>query len=386
VLTDQLQDIVDGLSRLAAASATLEDRDFTLVAFASQSGGLDEVRQRSILQRRSTPQVREWFERFGIAHSDKPVRTPADEAAGVLARVCLPARWNGVTYGYVWLLDEDRRLDDALLNAAMHQASRAGALLAQQARARERTADRLENLLSPERAVAEAAAEEIAELGLLDRDRPVVAVVLETLRAQDWQAVPLNLWRLPRAVLAASGPDFVSLLIPVDAESADDVAEQAHALYTERLAPDGRDHILVGIGAPRDDLADARASLREARLAVRVGRAVPAFRPIARWDRLGIYRLLACGPQRELRDAVADPAVQRLLDDPDPALLATARTYLDLAGSAQATAAALAVHRQTLYHRLRRIEQVTGLDLGDGQDRLRLHLGVTLAPLVMGRG
>jgi hypothetical protein len=386
VLTNQLQDIVDGLSRLAAASATLEDRDFNLVAFASQSGGLDQVRQHSILQRRSTPQVREWFEAFGIAHSDKPVRTPADEAAGVLARVCLPARWNGVTYGYVWLLDEDRRLDDAVLNAAMHQASRAGALLAQQARVRERTADRLENLLSPERAVAEAAAEEIAELGLVDRDRPVVAVVLETLRPQDWQAVPLNLWRLPRAVLAAAGPEFVSLLVPLDSESADDVAEQARALYAERLAPGGRDHVLVGVGAPRDDLADARASLREARLAVRVGRAVPAFRPIARWDRLGIYRLLACGPQRELRDAVADPAVQRLLDDPDPSLLATARAYLDHAGSAQATAAALAVHRQTLYHRLRRIEQITGLDLGDGQDRLRLHLGVTLAPLVVGRG
>lgn len=386
MLTNQLQDIVDDLSRLAAASATLEDRDFDLVAFASQSGGLDEVRQRSILQRRSTPQVREWFERFGIAHSDKPVRTPADAAAGVLARVCLPARWNGVTYGYVWLLDEDRRLDDALLNAAMHQASRAGALLAQQARVRERTADRLESLLSPERAVAEAAAEEIAELGLVERDRPVVAVVLETVRSQDWQAVPLNLWRLPRAVLAAAGPEFVSLLIPLDSESALDVAEQARALYTERLAPDERAGILVGIGAPRDDLADARASLREARLAVRVSRAVPAFRPIAQWERLGIYRLLACGPQRELRDAVADPAVLRLLDDPDPSLLLTARTYLDHAGSAQATAAALAVHRQTLYHRLRRIEQVTGLDLGDGQDRLRLHVGVTLAPLVTGRG
>lgn len=389
MLTPQLQDVVDGVSRLAAAPATLEDRDFTLVAFASQSGDLDEVRQHSILQRRSTPQVREWFEGFGIAHSDKPVRTPADAAAGVKARVCLPARWNGVTYGYLWLLDEHHRLDDALLNAAMHQASRAGALLAQQARVRERTADRLESLLSPEHAVAEAAAEEIAELGLVDRDRPVVVVVLETRREQDWQAVPLNLWRLPRSVLASAGPEFVSLLVPLDRDPAPDVADiaaQARTLYTERLAPEERDRILAGIGAPRDDLADARASLREARLAVRVARAVPAFQPVARWEELGIYRLLACGPQRELRDAVADPAVRRLLDDPDPALLATARCYLDHAGSAQATAAALAVHRQTLYHRLRRIEQVTGLDLGDGQDRLRLHLGVTLAPLVGGRG
>jgi hypothetical protein len=431
MLDHQLQDIVDDVSRRAAASATLEDRDFHLVAHASQTGGLDRVRQRSILERRSVPEIREWFEQFGIARADRPVRTPADEANGVLSRVCLPARWNGVTYGYLWLLDEDRRLDDALLGDAMHGASRAGALLARQALARERAADRLQSLLSPEPAVAEAAAEEIAELGLIERDRPIVVLVLETLRERDWQAVPLNLWQLPRSVLAAADTDHISLLVPVDRtpeprigdgrdgrvgrngrdgrdgrdgerpnpadrtgtappspagrpdiRAALDIAQRARDLYADRLDPADRTGVVVGIGAVRDDLAQARASRREARLAVRVARAVPDFRPLARWDELGIFRLLACGPQRELRDAVVDPAIQRLLDDPDGTLLTTARRYLDRAGSAQATAAALNIHRQTLYHRLRRIEQITGLDLADGQDRLRLHLGLSLAPLV----
>jgi hypothetical protein len=379
--TDQLQDLVDLVSQLAAASATLEDRDFNLVAFASQSGGLDTIRQRSILQRRSTPEVRAWFEEFGIARSDRPVRTPADPETGILPRVCLPARWNGVTYGYIWLLDVEGRLDDALLAGAMHEASRAGALLAQQARVRERMEERLHNLLSPERAVAEEAAEEISGLGLVDRDRRVAVVVLESVRTQDWQSVPLNLWRLPRSVLAAAETDHISLLVP-EPHSVADIAERALELYREHLASGARDDVLVGIGAPRDDLAEARASWREARLAVRVGRAVPAFRPAATWADLGIYRLLACGPQRELRDAVVDPAVRRLLDEPE--LLATAQTYLDHAGSAQHTAAALSIHRQTLYHRLEKIERLTGLDLSDGRDRLRLHLGVSLAPLVGG--
>ncbi|NUR30547.1 MAG: helix-turn-helix domain-containing protein [Catenulispora sp.] len=373
--TDQFQDLVDGISRLAAASATLEDRDFNLVAFASQSGGLDVIRERSILQRRSSPEVRAWFEGFGIARSDRPVRTPADPEHGVLPRVCLPARWNGVTYGYVWLLEADGPLDDELLNAAMHEASRAGALLAQQSRVRERMAGRLQSLLSPERAVAEEAAEEIAALGLAERDRRVAVAVLETVHGEDWQSVPLNLWRLPRSVLAAAETDHISLLVP-EPHSVADIAERALELYRERHAAD----VLVGIGAPREDLADARASWREARLAVRVGRAVPAFRPAAAWAELGIYRLLACGPQRELRDAVVDPAVRRLLGEPD--LLLTAQTYLDHAGSAQQTAAALSIHRQTLYHRLEKIQRLTGLDLSDGRDRLRLHLGVSLAPLV----
>jgi len=46
------------------------------------------------------------------------------------------------------------------------------------------------------------------------------------------------------------------------------------------------------------------------------------------------------------------------------------------------TAAALAIHRQTLYYRLGRIEQLTGLDLGDGGDRLTLHLALRLVGLV----
>ncbi|NUR59693.1 MAG: helix-turn-helix domain-containing protein [Catenulispora sp.] len=373
--TDHFQDLVDAVSRLADASATLEDRDFNLVAFASQSGGLDVIRERSILQRRSSPEVRAWFEGFGIARSDRPVRTPADPEHGVLPRVCLPARWNGVTYGYVWLLEAGAPLDDELLNGAMHEAARAGALLAQQARVRERMEERLQNLLSPERTVAEEAAEEIAALGLVERDRPVAVMVLEAVSAEDWQSVPLNLWRLPRSVLAAAETDHISLLVP-EPHSVADIGNRALELYRERHMAD----VIVGIGSPREDLAEARASWREARLAARVGRAVPAFRPSAAWADLGIYRLLACGPQRELRDAVVDPAVRRLIEEPD--LLLTVQTYLDHAGSAQQTAAALSIHRQTLYHRLEKVERLTGLDLSDGRDRLRLHLGVSLAPLV----
>ena len=204
-------------------------------------------------------------------------------------------------------------------------------------------------------------------------------MVLETLRAADWQSVPLNMWRLPRSVLAAAETDHISLLVP-EPHSVADIAKHALEVYTERLGSDARDGVVAGIGSPRDDLAAAYASWREARLAVHVSRTVPAFRPTAAWADLGIYRLLACGPRRVLRDVVVDPAVRRLLDAPD--LLLTAHAYLDHAGSAQRTAAALNIHRQTLYHRLAKIERITGLDLADGRDRLRLHLGISLAPLV----
>jgi hypothetical protein len=371
-----LQDIVDELSRMLATPVVLEDRDFNLVVFAAHADDVDPVRQRTILARRSLPQVQGWFEAFGIGSSARPVRTPANPARGVVARVCLPARWNGVTYGYLWALDEHHRLDDAVLERAMRHADRAGTVMAQRARTRQSLDGQVRDLLTGDRDAAEAAAEEIDGLGALGRDVPVCAVVLDLDAAVD--PPPLNLWRLPRAVVAVAGSDVV-LLVPA-ALDVSVVARDARLLYTERLDPAVHDAVVAGVGGVVPDLTGVSGSAREARIAARVAHVVPRLRPVAAWAQLGVHRLLACGPRRALREGAIDPAALPLLDRPE--LAATAATYLDCAGNAARAAAELGIHRQTLYYRLGRIGELTGLDLGDGQDRLRLHLALTLAPHV----
>ena len=77
-MQEDLQESVDEIARLLGAPATLEDRSFQLLAYAEQSGDLDEVRRQSILRRRATPEVRAYFEGYGIASAPGPVRIPAD--------------------------------------------------------------------------------------------------------------------------------------------------------------------------------------------------------------------------------------------------------------------------------------------------------------------
>lgn len=109
--------------------------------------------------------------------------------------------------------------------------------------------------------------------------------------------------------------------------------------------------------------------------AARAAHAQPRFGRIAQWSALGPYRLLTALPPGP------DPVVAPLLDAAHGELARTAEVFLDCAGQAGRAAAALVIHRQTLYYRLSRIEALTGLDLDNGEDRLLLHMSLKAARL-----
>ncbi|GAA2497649.1 helix-turn-helix domain-containing protein [Streptomyces thermolineatus] len=395
------QDLVEEAAALLGAPATLEDRDFTLLAFGAHEGEPDPVRARSILSRRSTAEVRAWFEQFGIGRATGPVRTPPDPRTGVLGRLCLPARHGGVTYGYLWLLDqgpsESSRWDQELLRRGMEIAARAGALMAEEAHAGSELGRELGRLTcGGEQERAEAAEALGAALGVFG-DVPYAVAVVRTdgPDAGAWAAnAPVGVRSLPGRVAVRTAPGSVELLVPLrsaDTAPAAAAARKVAELFRDRsrgtagapgragppareAAPDARTGAgtgpPAGVSTAHTDPGSAREALRQARAAAGACAADPALGPVARWEDIGPFRLLSALPA----DAAHDPAVAPLLAPAHAALARTAEVYLDLAGHAQHAAAALSIHRQTLYYRLSRVEQLTGLDLARGEDRLLLHM------------
>jgi DNA-binding PucR family transcriptional regulator len=53
--------------------------------------------------------------------------------------------------------------------------------------------------------------------------------------------------------------------------------------------------------------------------------------------------------------------------------------YLGTGGDARRTAEELYLHRSTLYYRLEKLTEAVGGDLGDGEIRFELMLGIRLA-------
>jgi sugar diacid utilization regulator len=383
VATDELQEIADEAARLLGAPITIEDRDFNLIAHVAQPQDIDEVREQSVLMRRSSPQVRRWFEQFGIATSSVALRTPADLALGARSRLCIPARWRGVTYGYIWVLDENRSPDDALVSRASGLAEHAAAFLAQAQRRREVEADLLTGLLSAELEVSAQAATSIVERGLLERGRPVVVLVVGSWQPGAPPSGPITLRHRQAPVLSApDGPNTV-LIVPVDRNGATvtGTASRAVELCAQAVGPAWADQVVAGVGDEVSDLRAARRSWQQARLAGRVAATVAGFSAVTPWSELGVYRLLAVDSHLDLADLLGDPGVTRLLEGPVE-LRETVRVYLEQAGNVAGTAHELTIHRQTLYYRLAKAQELTGIDLRTGPGRIRLQLALMLTPLL----
>ncbi|WP_055717732.1 PucR family transcriptional regulator [Streptomyces torulosus] len=380
------QELVDEISALLGAPATLENRDFELIAFgAYDSEGdldpsvLDPVRTRSILTRRSTAAVREWFEGFGITRATAPVRIPPTPEAGVLrGRVCLPVRHRGVVLGYVWLLDGDPGPTDAQLSAAMAVASRIGALLADEAQAGADLTRELRAVLTAgpgwERDMA--VAELRAALGPRgDGVHTVVCVApwpsADPDDAPSFRTVP-GATALCTVPWGAAGQSL-ALLVRLRSTDVPAPALTAAGRLLERAGA----RAAAGVAGARTGLGELGTAWREASAAARAALAEPRLGPVAEWRSIGPYRLLTSLPS----DTPQDPAVRALLSPAHHELARTAETFLDCAGQAGRTAAELGIHRQTLYYRLSRVEQLTGLDLDDGEDRLLLHMALKGARL-----
>ncbi|MER5210676.1 helix-turn-helix domain-containing protein [Streptomyces sp. NPDC002838] len=425
------QDLVDEISELLGAPATLENRDFELIAFGAydsegelDASALDPVRTRSILTRRSTAAVRKWFEGFGITRATGPVRIPPTPEAGVYrGRICLPVRHRGVVLGYVWLLDYAPGPTERQLAGAMEVTSRIGALLADEAQhgadltrelravltadpgwQRDMAVAELRTALGP-RADTLHTVVCVAPWPSADPDdAPSVRTVpgatalctvpwgasghclalLMRLRSADVltpaaSAAGRLLERVGVGGKGASartggGPGGVGRRGPATSAGTSDgpAGGDTRGPATESAATRGGDvgRSAAGIAAARTGLAELGAAWLEASAAARAALAEPHLGPIADWASIGPYRLLTALPP----EATHDPAVRTLLSPTHRELARTAEVYLDCAGQAGRTAAELGIHRQTLYYRLSRVEQLTGLDLDDGEDRLLLHM------------
>ena len=320
-----VQELADALAERLGAPVAIEDRRYRMLAYSAHAEAPDRVRLASILTREAPADLAAWLDANGLPDAEAPVRLAPPPQLGMGPRVAVPIPGR---LGYVWLVDDGRVGEEALAAAPRPRLPRRP----RSARGARRSA---------------RSARSSARCWRGDHERRPAAARARPARAGARRRRPR-----PRA------------------------PPPRHRRARPRCSP-ARTRSSTRSGSPsaparpRERLEEAPAALREAELAASLrGRG-----RVVRWEALGALQLLA-----PLAGAPGARARSRGCSR-TRSCVATLEAYLDRAGDAQAAAAALFIHRTTLYHRLRRIERIAGVDLHDGDDRLLLHMALRLRAL-----
>ena len=323
VASASMQELADALAERLGAPVAIEDRRYRMLAYSAHAEAPDRVRLASILTREAPADARR------VARRPRACPTPRRPCAsrrrprsawGRASRCRSPA--GSATSGS----STTAAVGEAELAAAGETAAAAAAAI----RAR-RAAERTERAL-----VGRAAARRARRGGGAARPRAA--------RAGAGGRRPRP--RTPAARRGRAAPRSSPARTRSSTRSGSRSAPARRATGS-RTRP------------PRCSEAELAASLRGPRARRALG---------ARWARSSCSRRWRARPCPS-----RSRGCSRI-----PSSSTTLEAYLDRAGDAQAAAAALFIHRTTLYHRLRRIERIAGVDLRDGDDRLLLHMALRL--------
>jgi sugar diacid utilization regulator len=398
-----VQGIVDAAAVRLSRPVVMVDRLLNLIAFSEQDDDVDEVRSQTILCRRSPPPAAEYVRKLGVGSvMECPwLRVPANEALHMASRVCVPIQYRDLVLGYFWMVDEPDRLTDAELEIAVHAAEAAALELYRErletSCGRAREAELVEMLLgSAQTPEALQAASDLIDARILAVSRGVTVLVLMAVREDGRAAAEEERMVLvsaveqvrrsfpPGSLVASSCGSHVRLVLASgDYGEASRCASKLLGAAAGAMAGHTGLTVAVGCGSGRWPLASAAESLGEAWRATAVAMTRPPGQRVAMFHDLGADALLLGLLDGESPGSLVPPSIVALAAT-EPELLATLHAYLDYAGDAQATSTALHMHRSTLYKRLHRVEELTGLSVHAGDERLLLHLALRLHRLAAG--
>jgi sugar diacid utilization regulator len=182
--------------------------------------------------------------------------------------------------------------------------------------------------------------------------------------------------RLPGAITSIRD-DEVVIVVPEPAEAgrlSSGCLARMRDLFPETV-------ITIGIGGACRDPADIARSYGQARRTIEAVQRLGRQGQVVAFEDLGIHRLLLQVPDlAELRTFAAEilgklggQEGQRGTE-----LLATLACYFRENSSPQRTARSLHVHPNTVAYRIRRIQEITGLQLGSYRDRLMAQVALEI--------
>lgn len=387
--------VANAIASLLDVPITIEDPQSRVIAFSGGQENTDQPRIDTILGRQVPERILRRLRAEGVferlKRSSEPIYFAPGEAADI-GREAVAIRAGDEILGWIWAavkepLNSDRRraLTEAANLVAVHLArSRLDADVERRVQS-ELVASLLEG-----RGPAQEAAQ---RLGLAGRRLRVVAIA-STSPADELDAPGLRLWDLAAFQLAAAFRPIATTLmggvtyalLPSSRNEVVDLTRLTETLtmVLARATSTLGAGVMAGIGRV-GDANEVPRSRYEADQVLRVGRMWGLRNAISTFDDVRMEVLLLqlsemAGSDSSLLSGPIQAVVQHDREH-GTHYLRTLRAYFDTFGDVAAAARQLGVHMNTFRYRLRKLQELADLHLGDPNQRLLLMLQLRLLEL-----
>jgi PucR family transcriptional regulator, purine catabolism regulatory protein len=382
-----LHSLAATLARLLERSVTIESATFRVLA-AAQHGSVDEARTRSVNGGRTTAELAQRLLDEGIYNQllqrKGPLHVAPHPDLGMqMERIVAPILVEREIYGYIWIIAGDRPLTDLDELVIVRGATVAALILfkeqAVQAAETALRGDFLEQLLS-EAGDPAALHEGARRLNYrLERPHQVLLVHGISPAGNEVRTFPGDVgdWLRKKeleTLLVWRNENLVLVLESEQEEAGEHLAQDlVHAISHPAR------RLLVGIGGLSPPGAGLGGSLSQASQAVEIGMALGYQEGVLAFSGLGLLNWLHHLPAGALEENTYFQKICSLAEQDarhQGKLLQSLEAYLDHGGALLEAARALYVHRNTLLHRLERLETLLEIDLRDPWQRLNLFAAV----------
>ncbi|MFF4772596.1 PucR family transcriptional regulator [Microtetraspora fusca] len=386
---DDLFSLANAVCALLDAPVTIEDRSSRVLAYSGRQDEADAGRIETVLGRQVPERYRRMLEERGffrqLYQSREPIYIELND--GTIGRAAVAVRSGDEILGSIWAavrepLSGQRR--QALADAAKIVALQ---LLRQRAGADTRRRLRAD-LLSTVLAGGGDAAEAAGRLGVASERLCVLAAQLsdgpdadaarrESDRQRFCDALALHVGAIhPKAAAALVGSVAYAVLPMHGSGDEEARAVRVAESFLARVGP--RHAANIGVGRMAHNLAEVSRSRADADRALRVLRARSTSGAVACYT--GVHfesLLLQLSDLVHAEEQTPTGPYERLLEHDarhGSELVSTLRAYLDAFGDVNAASAKIHVHANTFRYRLKRLVQISGLDLADPEARLAVML------------
>jgi DNA-binding PucR family transcriptional regulator len=394
---DSLEEFVDAISERLQCPVTIEDSNHQLLAYSSHDDGTDAARVSTIIGRRVPERVINRFWKEGVIptlnQSDEPLVIPQINDIGLGNRVAISIRKNNEVLGYIWVLEVGRTLTKEDLVDLKLAASKAKNQLLQlnlQKKKKEKNhQELLWQMITGESQDHQTIADQLSKIGLQSKNPlAIIAFHFASIDGDLYKKlvyIAKTTQKINILIQTLDENQLVFLVSPLsqtnDFHGAKEFINTFKAQVKERF---GIFDIDSGCGYAYENYKLVKKSYDEAAKVITLKQTYQKELASANfYHELGVFRYIDRLKQMDDLESIrVNPAIQKLQtydQENRTHLLETLEVILRMDGNMNETAKELHCHVNTLNYRLKRIQEITAIQLKDPVQKLGLYIDLLLA-------